>query len=114
MSLCGKDIDETKYISCLTTLLEKYNEIWKKVKNGLKKEFDSEPTYNEKYLKAKIKSYNRKVNTKKYKKRFFWLSVIFIYSVFRTGKITYPQVFLEEYKHAVKEKKVPKYIVDDK
>ena len=45
---------------------------------------------------------------------FFWLSVIFIYSVFRTGKITYPQVFLEEYKHAVKEKKVPKYIVDDK
>ena len=63
MSLCGKDIDETKYISCLTTLLEKYNEIWKKVKNSLKKEFDSEPTYNEKYLKAKIKSYNRKVNT---------------------------------------------------
>ena len=63
MSLYGKDIYETKYISCLTTLLEKYNEIWKKVKNGLKKEFDSEPTYNEKYLKAMIKSYNRKVNT---------------------------------------------------
>ena len=63
MSLCGKDINETKYISCLTTLLEKYNEIWKKVKNSLKKEFDSEPTYNEKYLKAMIKSYNRKVNT---------------------------------------------------
>ena len=39
---------------------------------------------------------------------FFWLSVIFIYSVFRTGKITYPityQVFLEECKHAVKEKR---------
>ena len=48
---------------------------------------------------------------------FFWLSVIFIYSIFRTGKITYPityQVFLEECKHAVKEKKVPKYIIDDK
>ena len=43
--------------------MEKYNEIWKKVKNSLKKEFDSEPTYYEKYLKAKIKSYNRKVNT---------------------------------------------------
>ena len=29
-------------------LLEKYNEIWEKVKNSLKKEFDSEPVYNEK------------------------------------------------------------------
>ena len=29
-------------------LLEKYNEIWKKVKNSLKKEFDFEPGYNEK------------------------------------------------------------------
>ena len=44
-------------------MLEKYNEIWEKVKNSLKKEFDSEPVYNEKYLKAKIKSYNGKINT---------------------------------------------------
>ena len=44
-------------------LLQKYNEIWEKVKNSLKKEFDSEPVYNEKYLKAKIKSYNGKINT---------------------------------------------------
>ena len=28
--------------------------IGKKVKNSTKKEFDSEPVYNEKYLKAKI------------------------------------------------------------
>ena len=37
-------------------LLEKYSGIWEKVKNSIKKEFDSEPLYNEKYLKAKIKS----------------------------------------------------------
>ena len=30
--------------------------IWEKVKNSLKEEFDSEPIYNEKYLKDKIKS----------------------------------------------------------
>ena len=29
-------------------------EFWEKVKNSIKKEFDSEPLYNEKYLKAKI------------------------------------------------------------
>ena len=34
-------------------------------------------------------------------------------SVFRTGKNYYPQVFLEECKYAVKEKKIPKYIIDD-
>ena len=33
------------------------------MKNSLKKEFDSEPVYNEKNLKAKIKSYNGKTNT---------------------------------------------------
>ena len=32
-------------------LLEMYNEIWGKVKDSLKREFDSKPEYNEKYLK---------------------------------------------------------------
>ena len=34
-------------------LLEKYNEIWQKVKNIIKKEFERKPVYNDKYLKAK-------------------------------------------------------------
>ena len=38
-------------------LLEKYNEIWDKVSNTIKKGFDSEPVYNEKYLRTKVKSY---------------------------------------------------------
>ena len=33
-------------------LLEKYNEICQKVKNGIKKEFNSKPVSNEKYIKA--------------------------------------------------------------
>ena len=43
-------------------LLEKGNEIWEKILKSIKKEFDSEPLYDEKYLKAKIKSYNEKIN----------------------------------------------------
>ena len=49
--------DETKYMSFFMKddkLLEKYNEIWEKVKISPKKELDSEPVYNEKHLKAKI------------------------------------------------------------
>ena len=34
-------------------LLQKYNNIWEEVKNSIKKEFDSEPAYNEKILKDK-------------------------------------------------------------
>ena len=44
-----------EYVSFLMKddkLLKKYNEIWGKVKNSLKKEFDSEPVYNPKYLRA--------------------------------------------------------------
>ena len=44
-------------------LLEKYNEIWEKVKNSIKNFFDSESVSTEKYLKPKIKSYNGKINT---------------------------------------------------
>ena len=44
-------------------LLEKYNKIWDKVSNRIKKGFDIEPVYNEKYLKTKIKSYESKINT---------------------------------------------------
>ena len=47
-------------------LLEKYKEIWKEIKNSIKKEFDSEPVYNENYLIVKIKSYNEKLNTNLY------------------------------------------------
>ena len=51
-----KDFDETKFMSFLIRnieLWEKYNEIWGKVKDSLKKEFDSEPVYNENIHKLK-------------------------------------------------------------
>ena len=45
MSAYRRDFDETKYMSFLIKdgeLLEKYNEIWEKVKNNIKKGFDSD------------------------------------------------------------------------
>ena len=61
-----RDFDKTKCMSFLIKdekLLEKYNEIWKKVSKIIKKEFDNNPVYNEKYIKTKIKYYNGKINT---------------------------------------------------
>ena len=101
-------------------LLEKYKEIREKVKNSIKKEFDSETVRNEKYLKAKIKSCNRKIDTNfhnnkilKKGSQFICLSVILIHFIFRTGKSYYLQVLLEEFKYIDKEKKMPEYITDD-
>ena len=106
-----RDFDETKYISSLIKddeLLEKYNEIWEKVKSSIKKEFDSEPVYNEKYPKAKIKPYNRKISRSCHNKKIPKEGSQFIcLSVFRTGKSYYSQMFLEECKYVVKEKKMP-------
>ena len=38
-------------------IIKKYNEISNKVSDIIKKEFDSKPVYNEKYIKTKMKSY---------------------------------------------------------
>ena len=61
MSACRREFDEAQYMPFLIKndeLLEKYKENWDKVSNTIKKRFDSEPVYNEKYLRTKIKSYN--------------------------------------------------------
>ena len=61
-----------------------------KVKKNIKKKFDSEPVYNEKHLKAKIKSCKGKVNINfhnnkipKEDSEFTCLSVILIDSICR-------------------------------
>ena len=115
MSAYRKDFDKTKYMSFLIKddqSLEKYNEIQRNVLNSLKKEFDSKPIYNEKYVKAKIKFNNGKINSNfhsinipKDDLQYVCLSVVLLGASFRTGKNYYPQVFLEECKYVIKEKR---------
>ena len=92
-------------------LLEKYNGIWENVRNSMKK-LNSEPVYNKKYLKAKIKFYNGKSNTNfhnnkipKKGSQFICLSVILTNFAFTTGKNYYPQVFLENVNMLLKKKR---------
>ena len=90
------------------------------IQNTIKKEFYSEPVYYQKYLKVKGKSYKEKINTNFYDNKipkegsqFICLSVILFDSVFRTGKNYYHEVFLEECKYFVKEKRILMYIIGD-
>ena len=117
MTAYRKDFNKTKYVSFLIKddeLLEKYNEIWEKInkKERSQERFDNELVCNEKYLKAKIKSNNGKINTNLHNNKipkedpqYICLSVILMDSVFRIGQNYYPQMFLEECKYVVKEKK---------
>ena len=44
-------------------VLDKYNEIWGKIKNTLNIKFHSMPVYDEKYIKAKVREFNGVVKT---------------------------------------------------
>ena len=44
-------------------MLEAYNTIWDKISNLLEKGFDSEPVYDNKYIRTKIKLCNGTINT---------------------------------------------------
>ena len=56
--------NNNKYVDLLVhdkSCLKKYNELWDKIRKLLK-EFDSEPMYDDKYIKTKIKIYNNRVH----------------------------------------------------
>ena len=53
MSFLIKDVD----------VLDKYNEIWNKIKNTLNIKFDRMPVYDEKYIKAKVREFNGVIKT---------------------------------------------------
>ena len=100
--------------------LGKYIDIWEKGKDSLKNEFDRKSVRRKKYLKAKIKSYNGKTNTKfhnnkirKEDSQYICLSVLLINFVFRTAENYCPRVFLEKCKYVINEKKIDNYIIDD-
>ena len=72
------------------------------------KEFDSNLVYIKKYLRVRVKSSNRKINTNSHNKMpkedSIPLSAGDFGSVFRAGKNCYLQVFRQECKCIIKEK----------
>ena len=107
MKACKTDFDETECMSLLMKeeeFLEKYNDIWEKFSNIIKKEFNGKPAHNKKYLKTEKKSYNEKINTKE-GSQCIYISIILTTSVYIKVKNYYPQVFLEKYKYIVREKR---------
>ena len=96
-------------------VLEKYNTIiWDKVSADIKKEFDSEPSFNKNYLKTKTTSHGDEISNfydKKIPKLDYnhtCLAVIILDSAFKKDDSYYPEVFLTECKYI--KKKVIRHI----
>ena len=99
-----KYFDDNKVMSFKVTdkkLLNKYNKIWEKVEELLNVKFESKPIYGEddKYIKAKIKSYQDKVNTNfqgkttpKEKSSYKCLSIITLESIIKVYKKYHPEM----------------------
>ena len=96
---------------------EKYEEIWDVIKNKLGIKFHSEPIYEKKYLKAKIREFDREIRTNflgnsmpKENMYYSCIACITIDSVMKMNKKNYPQVYLEECKYKIKKIQTRRFI----
>ena len=84
-------------------VLDKYNEIWNKIKNTLNIKFHSTPVYDEKFIKAAVREFGGVIKKsflgdKIPKQNVRDTCIACITSVAKMGKKNYPQVCLEECK----------------
>ena len=95
----------------------KYTEIWNKIKKTLSTRFHSQPTFDDKYIKTKVKAFCSIINTLfsgneilKERNHYICIATICIDSVLKVGKKNYPQVYLEQCKYKIKRRKPVNFI----
>ena len=98
-------------------VLDKYDEIWGKIKDKINIKFHSMPVYDKKYIKAKVREFNGVIKTNflsdevpKENEHYTCIACITIDSVMRMEKKNYLQVYLRECKYRVKKAKMTKFI----
>ena len=94
----------------------KYTEILNKIKKSLNARFYSQSSYDDKYIKSKVKTFSRIINTLfsgnevPKKNHYIFLEAICIDSVLKVDKKNYPQVYLEQCKYKIKRRKMLGFI----
>ena len=96
---------------------EKYEKNWDVIKNKLNIKFHSEPIYEQKYLKAKVREFDGVIKTNflgndmpKENMHYTCIACITIDSVLTIDKKNHPQVYLEECKYKVKKLQMSRFI----
>ena len=80
-----------------------------KIKSILNVKLHSQPIYDEKYIKTKVKTFNNMINTlfsgdeiPKEKNHYVCIPAVCIDSILRVDKKNYPKVYLEQCKYKIK------------
>ena len=96
---------------------DKYDKIWNVIKDKLGIKFHSEPVYEYRYLKAKVREFDGVIKTNflgndmpKENMHYTCIACITIDSVMRMDKKYFPQVYLEECKYKIKKIQMPRFI----
>ena len=96
---------------------DKYNKIWDVIKNKLDINFNSEPVYEYRCLKAKVREFDGVIKTifldndmPKENMHYTCMACITIDSILRINKKNHPQVYLEESKYKVKKMQMSRFI----
>ena len=91
-----------------------------KVKSILNVKFHSQPIYDDKYIKTKVKKFNNTINTlfsgdeiSKERIPYICISAVCIDSVLRIDKKKYPQVYLKQCKYKTKKRELVSFIYDE-
>ena len=99
---------------------DKYDKIWDVIKNKLNIKFHSEPVYEYKYLKAKVREFDGVIKTNflgndmpKENMHYTCIACITIDSVLTIDKKNHLQVYLEECKYRIKKTQIPKFIKNE-
>ena len=95
----------------------KYRDIWNRIKDIRGIKFHSNPIYDKKYVKAKIKIFNSVINTNfgghgvpKEGVHYTCIACTHIGSVRKIDKKIYPQIYLEEFKYKIKKRNMVRFI----
>ena len=115
---CFEDGGKNKSLLIKSSVVwEKCEDIWNVIKDKLNIKFHSEPIYENKYLKTKVRKFDGNIKPNflgnglpKENMYYTCIACISLDSVLKMNKKNYPQVYLEECKYKVKKIITPRFI----
>ena len=110
-------MEQTSFIVKDDDIIDKYNEIWDRIKEKLNIKFHSMPVYDQTYIKAKVREFDGVIKTNflgdgvtKENMHYACIACITINSVMRMEKKNHPRVYLEECKYRAKKIQMSRFI----
>ena len=98
----------------------KYAGIWNRIKKLLSVKFHSQPIHDVKYIKTKVKTFDETIKTgfsnnkvPKERNHYICIAAICVDSVLKIEGKNHPQVYLDQCKYKVKQKKLVDFIGDE-